>query len=142
MRYLTPDAEDLATDKTMKDKFDPLISATEEAIERANAAIDRARQQDAETADPIAQVIADRQPIYGDPKAGHTAIGLAWTAIINQAYGKEMLPGPLGPTAVAQMMAVMKIIRAARSYHPDNYLDCMAYLRFAQDFQKVPYDHS
>jgi hypothetical protein len=84
--------------------------------------------------DPVADVIAERGVIYGDPELSHTNIGLCWTALIQQHFG-IILDHPITPALVAQMMVGMKMQRAVRAFHPDNYLDAKAYLRFAEQFQ-------
>lgn len=84
---------------------------------------------------------AERQKNYGDPLRCHMAIAKAWDAYLSQVtHGVKDVQGPLAPVPitsvdVANMMALMKIIRAGyNSYHRDNYDDGIVYLGFARRF--------
>lgn len=79
---------------------------------------------------------AERGRIYGDPKQSHANIGFAWTGQIQQHYGIE-LPHPLPSWLVEQMMCSLKLQRAARVYHQDNYDDLGNYSMFANDEQRA-----
>lgn len=82
------------------------------------------------------QLIKERGRVYGDALLGHTNIGMAWTAILQQHYGIA-LPNIIPPEIVALMMASLKIHRATRVFHQDNYDDAFVYLGFANKFQKL-----
>ena len=85
--------------------------------------------------DIVAETIAERGKVYGDPELSHTNIGLSWTGFLQQHYGIE-LDHPLPSFLVAQMMVVFKMQRAARVYHADNYVDAKAYAKFAEEAQQ------
>jgi hypothetical protein len=85
--------------------------------------------------DLVAETIAERGKIYGDPHQSHTNIGLSWTALIQQHYDIK-LATPIPASLVAQMMVAFKMQRSARVFHADNYLDARAYTQFAEDFQQ------
>lgn len=86
------------------------------------------------TSELVADVVAERGKVYGDPYESHRNIGLTWTALIQQAYGIE-LPHPMPASLVALMMAAFKVQRSARVFKEDNYIDLSAYAGFAQSFQ-------
>jgi hypothetical protein len=77
----------------------------------------------------------ERQKIYGESALSHENIGLAWQGLIQQHYGIRLSHCP-PDWLVELMMAAFKIHRAARVYHHDNYIDCKAYLQFAERDQK------
>lgn len=83
----------------------------------------------------VGSTIAERGKVYGEPHLSHKNIGLSWTGKIQQHFGFE-LPHPLPASLVEQMMVDLKLNRAARVFHADNYLDAAAYLRFAEDSQQ------
>ena len=85
--------------------------------------------------DIVSQTIEERGKVYGDPTLSHENIGLAWTGMIQQHYGIR-LAHPLPAHIVELMMVQFKAQRSARVYHPDNYVDLRAYLRFAEKDQK------
>jgi hypothetical protein len=83
----------------------------------------------------VEQTIEERGKVYGDPDLSHENIGLSWTGLLQQHYGIR-LKHPLPASLVAQMMVTFKMQRAARVYHDDNYVDALAYVKFADWFQK------
>ena len=85
--------------------------------------------------DPLAALKAQRGRVYGDPLDCHTNIGLSWTGQLQQHYGIA-LDHPLPGWLVSQMMVIFKQARAARVFHPDNYVDAQAYNDFARDGQR------
>ena len=87
--------------------------------------------------DPVHDTIQERGKIYGEPHHSHRNIGLAWTGLIQQHYGIT-LDHPMPDWLVELMLAAFKIHRAARVHHPDNFLDCRAYLGFAEHSQASP----
>ena len=86
-------------------------------------------------ASKVAQTIAERGKIYGDPHDSHTNIGLAWTGLIQQKYGIT-LEYPIPAETVALMMVQFKCQRACRVFHEDNFVDLHAYGNFAEESQK------
>lgn len=87
------------------------------------------------TNENVDRIIKERGEVYGDPKLSHENIGLSWTGLIQQHYGIR-LAHPLPASLVAQMMVNFKMQRAARVHKTDNYVDCSAYLLFAEQFQR------
>lgn len=85
----------------------------------------------------VAETIAERGKVYGDPRQSLGNIGLSWTGLIQQHYGIT-LDHPIPAALVAQMMVTFKMQRAARVFHADNYVDAHAYTKFAEDFQSPP----
>lgn len=85
----------------------------------------------------ISLVMTERGKVYGEPHLSHENIGLAWTGLIQQHYGLR-LDHPLPSWLVEMMLASFKIHRAARVFHADNFLDCRAYLAFAEHGQQKP----
>lgn len=82
---------------------------------------------------------AERQVNYGDPKACHINVASAWNAYIRQrqalAKSYKLETFTVCATDVANMMALMKIIRAGYNMqHQDNYDDAITYLGFARRF--------
>lgn len=82
-------------------------------------------------------VMTERGKVYGEPHLSHENIGLTWTGLIQQHYGIR-LEHPMPSWLVEMMMAAFKIHRSARVYHADNFLDCRAYLAFAEHSQSKP----
>jgi hypothetical protein len=87
----------------------------------------------------ISSVMIERGKVYGEPHLSHENIGLAWTGLIQQHYGMR-LDHPLPSWLVEMMMASFKIHRASRVFHADNFLDCRAYLAFAEHGQQKPHE--
>ena len=85
----------------------------------------------------ISSVMTERGKVYGEPHLSHENIGLAWTGLIQQHYGIR-LDHPLPSWLVEMMLASFKIHRASRVFHADNFLDCRAYLAFAEHGQQKP----
>lgn len=83
----------------------------------------------------VDEVIAERGKVYGDPFKSHTNIGLAWSGLLrNHGYELEhVIPASM----VAQMLVIFKMLRSARVYKDDNYIDAHAYTQFADEFQKL-----
>lgn len=84
----------------------------------------------------VADTIAERGKVYGDPKDSHTNIGLAWTGLIQQHYGIKF-DHPIPAFVVALMLVQFKASRSAKVYHADNFIDAHAYVKFADDFQSA-----
>ena len=82
-------------------------------------------------------VMEERGKVYGEPHHSHANIGHAWTGLIQQHYGIR-LPHTIPHYLVELMMASFKIHRSARVFKSDNYLDCRAYLEFAEHAQENP----
>lgn len=83
---------------------------------------------------PSEELLKERQAIYGPPEENHENVGLMWAGLIQQHYGIT-LPHPLPCWLVELMLVQLKASRAARVYHSDNYIDMIAYARFAADHQ-------
>ena len=83
----------------------------------------------------VEQTLAERGQVYGDPVLAHENIGLNWTGMIQQHYGIR-LDHPIPAHLVALMMVQFKAQRAARVYHPDNFVDGAAYLNIAEKAQQ------
>jgi hypothetical protein len=78
---------------------------------------------------------AERASRYGDHHEGHTNVGKAWTAIIQQHYGIK-LPHDLPAHEVALMLGCNKLLRAATpggEHHEDNYDDARVYVQLARE---------
>lgn len=88
-----------------------------------------------EAHDIVSTTIAERGKVYGDPSLSHENVGLSWTGIIQQHYGIR-LAHPMPDYLVELLMVAFKTHRAARVYHPDNYVDLAAYAKFAEADQK------
>jgi len=87
--------------------------------------------------DLVAATINERGRVYGEPHRSHENIGLAWTGLIQQHYAIT-LDHPIPPWLAELMLASFKIHRSARVFHQDNFLDCRAYLSFAEHAQQNP----
>ena len=87
--------------------------------------------------DIVSATIQERGKVYGEPHLSHENIGLSWTGLIQQHYGIR-LDHPLPSWLVEMMLASFKIHRASRVFHADNFLDCRAYLAFAEHGQQKP----
>lgn len=75
--------------------------------------------------------IQQRGEVYGPPEINLPAIGLHWTALLRQAFGRADIPEITG-TLVAQMFAAAKLSRLARSPgHEDSEHDLRTYLTLA-----------
>lgn len=83
----------------------------------------------------IDRIIAKRGKVYGDPKKSHINIGLSWTGLIQQHYGIT-LEHPIPASLACAMLVNLKMQRACRVFHADNFDDAHAYTQFAQEFQK------
>lgn len=88
----------------------------------------------------VEDTIEERGKVYGDPFKSHVNIGLAWTALLRQhGYDLEhVIPASL----VAQMMVMFKMQRSSRVYKDDNYIDAHAYVKFADEFQRIEQNKS
>lgn len=90
----------------------------------------------------VDETIKERAKVYGAVHHSHKNIGLAWTALIQQHYGIT-LDHPISETLVQLMMVSFKVQRSSRVFHEDNYIDLVAYAKFAEHSQKnpgVPYE--
>ena len=85
----------------------------------------------------VHQTMRERGTVYGEPHHSHKNIGLEWTGILQQFYGID-LPSAIPAHVVELMMASFKIHRAVRVFHEDNYVDCRAYLEFAEHGHEHP----
>lgn len=84
----------------------------------------------------LEQLQIDRNATYGDPYAGHVAVGKACTALIENHYG-IVLPHAVPASLMAQMMVMVKMVRAAYGPgHQDNFDDAHVYVKFVEEFQK------
>jgi len=76
-----------------------------------------------------------RQSNYGPPYACHCNIAAAWSAYLQQREQAKKVPTVLRPEDVANMLALMKLIRAGYDpLHKDNYDDAEVYIGFARRF--------
>jgi hypothetical protein len=80
------------------------------------------------------EIKKERGRIYGEPQLSHENIGLSFTGMIQQHYGLR-LPHPLPGWLIEEMMVVLKMQRAARVYHEDNFDDARNYMDFAEEGQ-------
>ena len=67
----------------------------------------------------------DRQEAYGDAIANNTRIARLWSAYLDTN---------ITAVDVAKMMVLLKLSRSRQRYHRDNYVDGIAYLLLAEDF--------
>ena len=86
----------------------------------------------------VLEVIDQRSAQYGEPIQCFTALGLIWTAFLQQTLDVTF-PRPLTAHDAALMMSLVKILRAGRGFNGDNYVDGAAFLEFARKSQtKIP----
>lgn len=85
---------------------------------------------------PNAEVIKEREKVYGPPEKGFKRVGEAWAALLNEHFLCE-LPA-LPPHLVGLMLASLKLQRAAKPYegHLDNYVDATNYVALAQQLDR------
>lgn len=78
----------------------------------------------------------EREKHYGNPWDCHSNIASAWGGYLNQVVTTNSHSRIwLSPEDVANLLALMKIIRAGYdSFHQDNYDDAITYLTFARRF--------
>jgi Domain of unknown function (DUF6378) len=67
----------------------------------------------------------DRQESYGDAKENNGRIAALWSAYLGTN---------VTAVDVAKMMVLLKLSRSRQRYHKDNYVDAVAYLLLAEDF--------
>ena len=77
-----------------------------------------------------------RQPDYGEPRACHYAIALAWNALLMQKLKATDGDASLDERMVALMLATMKLVREAYHHKQDNLDDAKVYLEFVEEFSK------
>ena len=83
-----------------------------------------------------AAIVAEREKVYGDPRASHEAIAMGWASLL-QPWAKQIARlEPVPPHVVALMMASLKIHRSRHVFHEDNYDDAHVYLGFAEKWQR------
>jgi len=84
-----------------------------------------------------AEIAAERQKVYGDPKINHDGIAQAWAGLLQPfaLHIAEMKPIP--PHLVALMMAALKMNRMRMIFHDDNFDDLNVYMAFARAWQKT-----
>lgn len=84
--------------------------------------------------DIITHLRGEREQVYGEPRACHAHIGVAWGALLDHAkYEGGAVPAHL----VAAMMAALKLVRgvtAGGAYHEDSFDDAKVYTTFAGEF--------
>lgn len=80
-------------------------------------------------------ILDERGRVYGPKFESHVNIGLSWTGLIQQHYGLS-LPAPIPASLVMQMLVILKMQRAARVFHDDNYDDAVNYAEMARDAQR------
>lgn len=82
---------------------------------------------------PHVEVRKERGAGYGDPVACHRNIGLAWKALLQDWWQKELPDIP--PHIVDLMMVQLKVLRAAKplGHRADDYVDARNYLDFAEE---------
>jgi hypothetical protein len=81
------------------------------------------------------EILIERGKIYGDPQLSHANIGKVWSGILGNHMDREIPPIP--PEIVAQMMVGLKMVRSARVFHADNYVDARNYLGFSEAWQQA-----
>jgi len=70
-------------------------------------------------------IYGDRQESYGDAKENNGRIAALWSAYLGTN---------VTAVDVAKMMVLLKLSRSRSKYHRDNYVDAVAYLLLAEDF--------
>lgn len=76
-------------------------------------------------ADAAGLIRGDRQQTYGDALANNERIAGLWSAYLGVT---------VTAVDVAKMMVLLKLSRSRTKYHRDNYVDAVAYLLLAEDF--------
>ncbi len=81
------------------------------------------------------KVRQEREAVYGTPQMNHSTIGAMWAGMINQHYGKELIPNnQLPPHLVCLMQVAVKLNRLSRTEnHADSWLDIHNYLKLAKE---------
>jgi len=88
---------------------------------------------------PVTKTLREqRQPDYGEPRACHYAIALAWNALIMQKLKATDGDASLDERMVALMLAAMKLVREAYHHKQDNLDDARTYLEFVGEFSEKP----
>ena len=79
------------------------------------------------------EIIAERGRKYGDMHISLGAAGHAARGVL-EAHFQQVLPGPIPPHVMAQMMVVIKACRASvpLEFSEDNYVDAHNYLDIAK----------
>jgi hypothetical protein len=86
---------------------------------------------------PVTKTLREqRQPDYGEPRACHYAIALAWNALLMQKLKATDGDASLDERMVALMLATMKLVREAYHHKQDNLDDAKVYLEFVEEFSK------
>lgn len=78
-------------------------------------------------------IISARAEVYGPEGEGHKNIAKCWEGILSAHNGFEVT---VSPDTVALMMAALKLVRSARVYHEDNYVDAENYIGFAKKLRR------
>ena len=77
-----------------------------------------------------AAVDGERQDEYGDAEYHLVVVGRAWDCLLDVIALREGV-GCVGPSDVALMMSVFKIIRECHAHKRDNLIDAAGYLLLA-----------
>lgn len=82
-------------------------------------------------------LLKQRGSIYGPNPFNQETVAKAWTAIL-EAWFQMKLPGEIPPHLVANMMMVLKILRASTpfQFHQDNFDDIRGYCKIAEKCAK------
>ena len=83
--------------------------------------------------DKCKKIIKDREKTYGDLDDSFHMIAEYWSNYLSAKYDTDFVG--IEKHDVANMMALMKIARGKDTYHEDNYIDAINYLKFANDFE-------
>lgn len=83
------------------------------------------------------EIIKERGEDYGCPKVNLAAICKAWSGYLFQR-GFIFQNEELGPSDVAMMMALLKLVRQGHRHKDDNLLDAIGYIELAA---RVHEDH-
>lgn len=79
-----------------------------------------------------ANIRVDRSGRYGNATVFSANLGLQWTGMLQQHYGIT-LDHPLPAELVLEMMAVLKLNRAASDPDKDNLDDAAVYVQLAEE---------
>lgn len=81
-----------------------------------------------------ADVMAEREKVYGSIHDSFGAIAKCWEGLLSMHNGRNV---EVDPHMVAVMMTALKLVRSTRVFHPDNYVDGVNYIEIAEQlFEK------
>jgi hypothetical protein len=84
----------------------------------------------------LADLMVERQKVYGDPEVNHSGIAQVWASLLQPWALRIALMQPIPTFVVASLLSGLKLNRRRFRFHQDNYDDAASYDAFSNAWQK------